>query len=304
MPTNTGANSVEKAAETISGLLNPAPLATPEATPEVTPESQPATTAAPVETTPESLAPATPPGETEAPKLYDVPYGDTTEQRTIDQLISGNMMERDYRFKTGKLGERDTALTANEAKVAQQIVDLEAALQHDAENFNSPEMLELKGENPAAYWERFEVVKVRADLLNKAKAEQAESVQATANTNRAKEMELLHTAIPDWLDPGKKSTQWSELSVYESGFGRDINTVSNHRDIVNARKAMLYDRIMSQDIEANKDNPAPKSTAPAAPVKEEVTTAEQGLKDTLKKTGRRQDAQALMKSILQRPAPS
>ena len=289
------------AAETISGLLNPEPAtANQEEQTDVAPELQTDTVTETTETTPETLAPETPPSEPESPTLYDVTYGDEVKKLTIDELISGNMMERDYRYKTGKFGERERTIAANEAKLSQNLTDLDAALQQDATDLGSAAMLELKEADPNSYWEAFEKVKIRADTLNKAKADRAESDKHKAQTNLVRENELMVQAIPTWLDSNVMQKEFTELGVYLSSRGQDISTITNHKEVVNARKAMLYDRIMSQDIETNRDRTPPKSTSPTPSAIQEVTTAETQRLETLKKTGRRQDAQAVINDILKR----
>ena len=177
-------------------------------------------------------------------------------------------------------------------------------LVNEAEDLNSARNLELKEDNPNAYWEKFEALKVRADTLNKAKADRVQSDQVKVQTNMAKERDLMIQAIPDWLDTGKMNDQWQELSVYLSSNGQDINAITNHTGIVNARKSMLYDRLISQDIEGKRDRTPPKSTTPASPSDIPVSDAAKGRLDALAKTGRRQDAQAVIKDILNRPNTS
>jgi len=238
--------------------------------------------------------------ETEAPQLYEVKYGDDVQKVTLDELISGNMMQRDYQHHKGQLNKEKEALAAEREKLNSAISELEVRVNFEANQLDSPEMIQLKEDNPTEYWSIFEKIKSDVDLLNQAKAEQASRLEAERNQTLQTERQKLLEAVPDWLDNSKLSKDWAELQAYESGFGRDINQITNHRDLVNARKAMMYDRLMSQNLEAKRDDPPPVVATPSPSIQEKETTAEQQRKERLKKTGRRQDAQAVLKDILSR----
>lgn len=302
MPTdNPGANSVQEAENTIRSLLDSAPeMASELLHTEVAPELQTETTTEIVETTEETLAPETPAGETESPRLFEVKYGDDVQQLTEEQLISGNMMQADYTRKTMALSDRQKAVDANEAKVSAQLVELETVILAEAEDLGSVEMQELRTDDPGEYLAKLEKVKAKADILNKMKADQETTRVNTKNAQLAQERELMVQAIPEWLDPTKLSSQWTELSAYLGGQGQDINSITSHRDIVNARKAMLFDRLQSQDIEAKKDKSAPKSTSTSTLSVAEATTAEKQRSERLGKSGKMKDAQMVIKDILAR----
>jgi len=238
--------------------------------------------------------------ETEAPQLYEVKYGDDVQKVTLDELISGNMMQRDYQHHKGQLNKEKEALAAEREKLNSAISELEVRVNFEANQLDSPEMIQLKEDNPTEYWSIFEKIKSDVDLLNQAKAEQASRLEAERNQTLQTERQKLLEAVPDWLDNSKLSKDWAELQAYESGFGRDINQITNHRDLVNARKAMMYDRLMSQNLEAKRDDPPPVVATPSPSIQEKETTAEQQRKERRKKTGRRQDAQAVLKDILSR----
>jgi hypothetical protein len=302
MPTmHDGAHSVQASANKIRDILSEEPQANPaqevEAAQGLSPEPAAEQQAEPA---PEAEGLETPTSEPEAPQLYDVKYGDETKQLSLEELINGNMMERDYRHKTGKLSAREKAIAANEAKLNQTLSDLEMALQSDVEDLESPAMLELREVDPNSYWQAFEKVKIRADKFNQAREAKALAEQEKRQETLGRERELMIQAIPEWLDSNKMQTQWSDLSVYLSSQNQDINQISTHQGIVNARKAMLYDRVMAQDIEQNKTATPAKSTPPAATDAAEITSAEQKRRDRLSKTGRVRDAQAVISDILSR----
>lgn len=308
MPTeNPLPGSVDEAANTISGLLNQEPAeqaATPEAAPEAAQELQAETateTAEPATRadTPETLAPTG--GDTDEPQRYDVKYGDTTESLTVEELVKNNLMERDYRHKSMQLGDQQRTVDAKQVQLEQALSDLEAVVTAEAQNLSGAEMQQLRVDDPGSYLNELEKTRAKHELLTKIKAQKLQTDTDQRNTDIQREGNLMIQAIPEWLDKEAQTKEWNELSVYLNGFGVNINTITQHRDIVNARKAMLFDRTEIQaSLASKKQVTAPKSTTPNAPQsKPEVTDAVKARRDTLAKTGRRQDAQAVIKDLLE-----
>lgn len=88
----------------------------------------------------------------------------------------------------------------------------------------------------------------QAELTQRNQSEQAQHMQART----AQEQEKLLAALPDWKDPAKAKDEASAVDGYlhTAGFSeQERNTISDHRLIVVARKAMLYDQIMKQQAQ-------------------------------------------------------
>lgn len=243
----------------------------------------------------------TPQGDTDEDsteeQLFDVPYGDTVEKLTLDQLIKGNMMERNYRQGTMENAEMRRALEEKNRKFDQYLADLETLVNIEADHLGSPGMVELKEVDPEAYWSEFEKTKLKVDKLKALQLKQREDKETKAKEDLAKESELTLKAIPEWLDNDKAKAEWQELAVFLKGYGVDIGTITNHKSIMFARKAMLFDRIQSKSIEDKKVKKPPKSTKPNAS-KDEARPKESKSRDRLAKTGNVRDAQAALKELL------
>lgn len=236
-------------------------------------------------------------GDTEEEQLFEVKYGDTVEKLTLDQLIKGNMMEKNYRQGTMENADMRRALEEKTGKVDQYLADLEALVNVEADHLGSAEMQELKEVDPEAYWSSFEKTKAKVDQLKKFQAKQKEEKAAKKKEKLAKENELLQKAIPEWLDGDKAKADFQSLGVYLKGHDIDIGTMTNHKDIVLARKAMLFDQIQSKSIEEKKVVTPPKSTKPSAS-QETAKPKENKARDKLSKTGHVRDAQAALKELL------
>jgi len=236
-------------------------------------------------------------GDTVEAQLFDVKYGDTVEKLTLDQLIKGNMMEKNYRQGTMDNADTRRALEEKSSKFDQYLTDLESLVNVEADHLGTTEMQELKEVDPEAYWSTFEKTKVKVDQLKKFQAKQKEDKATKAKTDLAKESELTLKAIPEWLDNDKAKAEWQDLTVFLKGHGVEISTMTNHKNIVLARKAMLFDKIQSKSIEDKKVNTPPKSTKPGS-TNDEAKPVEHTARKKLSKTGHVRDAQAALKELL------
>jgi len=114
--------------------------------------------------------------------------------------------------------------------------------------------------------------------------------------------QMLLEAIPEWRDSGKADAEKAELSDYliGQGFSRDdVSAASDHRLIVMARKAKMFDEMKANSNAARKKvAKVPKVVKPGAPKPQEQKSREQqaALKARLQKSGKLDDAFALLKS--------
>ncbi|MNJ22499.1 hypothetical protein D3C77_168700 [compost metagenome] len=94
-------------------------------------------------------------------------------------------------------------------------------------------------------------------------AEQFQTEQAQAHQSylTAQRDELL-AKLPDWKDEAKATAEKAAISKFlqEQGFGdEDISSIADHRHVLIARKAMLYDQLMANaKVQAKKVQEAPQ----------------------------------------------
>jgi hypothetical protein len=110
--------------------------------------------------------------------------------------------------------------------------------------------------------------------------------------------EILLQKLPEWREPQKAETEKVQIADYliRQGFTQgDLSNLIDHRQVLMARKAMLYDQSRGQ-VDAAKKRVAkvPKVMKPGAPKPTEQRAAErlQGLKAKLEKSGSIEDAVA------------
>lgn len=89
----------------------------------------------------------------------------------------------------------------------------------------------------------------QAELTRREQFEQSQQMQARA----AEEQQKLLDVLPEWKDPAKAKDEASAVDGYlqKAGFSeQERNGIADHRVIVVARKAMLYDQLMQQQAQA------------------------------------------------------
>ena len=292
----TGADVVS-AAKRISGILSPEPEPTGDSEPVVTEE---------LEATPETLeAPeVSEPSDTQSEvEKYKVKVNGEDLDVTLDDLTKSYMMESDYRQKTMKISEERKALELNQAEVAGKLAEMKQLIEFESSALDSEEMQELRDTDPDDYIRRVEAVKAKAQKYGKFKTEAESRLKAEREQFILEEQQKLIQAIPDFLDQDKLKSETPKITeqLIKAGYTNDeLQGLSDHRTFVLARKAMLYDQIMSQSPEEKKINQAPKAAKPATTTTKEdrVSQAQKDTRARLKKTGNVKDAQKAIKNML------
>src|SRR5579875_3741526 len=108
-------------------------------------------------------------------------------------------------------------------------------------------------------------------------------------------------ALPEWKDPAKYAAESAEVARFLTQHGyadEDLNNLYDHRAVLIARKAMLYDKM--QAVQAKKVTPvqepprAVKSGNANTPIQSKKDAELQALQKRFKKTGKDDDAVALL----------
>lgn len=191
---------------------------------------------------------------------YKVKVNGEEKEVTLDELIKGYQLESDYRIKTSQLAEQARA-TQEQYQRAQQLQahyaqQLQAYQQQLATLQPQPPDPDMIGKDPVAFlrhqqayqqWQQqMQVVAAEQQRLGEMQAlQQAQMQQQTL----AQQGELLIKAIPEWADQEKGKAEKAALSSYlvGQGFGHDeVAAVTDHRAVVLARKAMLYDEMIKK----------------------------------------------------------
>ena len=234
----------------------------------------------------------------------------------LSELKNGYQRQADYTRKTMEVSEQRKAAEAERAQALQERqayaanlhrmqAQLEGALQQQQQT-NWEELLQS---DPVEYLKQQHQAQARQAQLNQVYAEQQrisalqQAEQAhVRQTYLAQQQEELLAKLPEWKDEAKAKAEKTALRDYllESGYDRQtVETITDAKAVLLARKAMLYDQMVGKASAAAKR----VSTLPTK-VERPGTGDNPGLDrrssayQRLSKTGKAEDAAALFATIL------
>lgn len=181
----------------------------------------------------------------------------------LSELKSGYQRQADYTRKTTEVAEQRRAAEAESSKAREERnayqgklqtmqVQLEAALQQQQQT----DWTALLESDPVEYLKQQHLSQQRQATLQQVYTEQqkvagqvqAEQAQARQSYLAQQQDELL-AKLPDWKDAAKAKAEKTALRDYllESGYdSKTVETITDAKAVVLARKAMLYDQIVSK----------------------------------------------------------
>lgn len=240
-------------------------------------------------------------------KLADVKASFQIQQAAEQRLAEAK--ER-ARAETSAIAQRREELNQQFNVTATLIQQAEKLLQGDVSKVNWDK---LRNDDPAEFSARQLEYSQRLaqieQMKNAARAQyqqtqgqfQAEESERTRQ-RLAEESEKLFQKIPEWKDPEKAKTEKQMLAEYLIGSGmtqEEVASATDHRLIVMARKAMLYDKGQNNaEVAKKKVMTIPKVMKPGATKTPEQTKSIQKaqMKQRLQKSGSLEDALALLRS--------
>lgn len=254
------------------------------------------------------------------------------EAEFIDLVVNGEQVKKtkaevvelaqkgaDYTQKTQQLAEQRRLAQAEINAKAEEFRLQEAVVDHLAEAKSLEAQLKqyqgidwnaLVDSDPIQamkldrqYRELQNAYSQKVSEINTTRQQVAERQQVFTQELLAREKQSLLEAIPDWRDTAKATAERSEIkaALQKAGFTEaEIGHLSDHRSVVIARKAMLYDQLMSKKPEVQKRvADAPKPVKPGATQQRNPKgEAYQKTRDQLKKTGRAEYAQSAIERLL------
>lgn len=238
---------------------------------------------------------------------------------TLHELKRGFLREQDYTRKTQALAEQRrqfeataegelTALRTERQQLSQALGQVQAYMQELMPK--EPDWNALYARDPAEYaaqrelWRTWQeqVQGIEGRRRQIAEREQAENLRQLQNTLQAEKGKLM-AAIPEWEKPEVAKAEKQKILDWgqKVGFSEDeLNTIIDHRALVVARKAMLYDELMGKKQQL-RATPATKvkTVAPGSSgTKPGKATDLTRSKQRLAQTGRVRDAAAVFEQLL------
>lgn len=254
--------------------------------------------------------------ESEQPQKFTVKIDGKDVEVTLDELRNGYQRQADYTRKTMEISEARKAAEAefNQARqerqvYAQQLQTYQQQLAQalgEQQNINWQQLLES---DPVEYLKQQHLYNQRQAAFQSAQQEQArvwQQQQAEQATHIQKfvseQQEALLAKLPEWKDEARAKADKEELKNFlrENAFNdNEIGNVLDHRQIVIARKAMMYDRLMSKAQAASKkvQTLPPKVERPGVTQTGNADQRTAAMK-RLSKSGRVEDAASVFSQFL------
>ena len=235
----------------------------------------------------------------------------------LSELKNGYQRQADYTRKTMEVAETRKTADAEIAQARQERNQRAAQLAELANQTQALLNVQTQGVNwqnlldtdPVEYLKQQRTAQERQAHLQAINQErqrlhsqqQAETAEAQANYLQSQQRELL-AKLPEWSDETKAKAEKAALRDFlvNEGFDADsLNQITDARAVVLARKAMLYDQMMSKaQAAAKKVATLPtKVERPGSPEAQGLDRRAASFQ-RLGKTGKIEDAAALFAQIL------
>lgn len=184
----------------------------------------------------------------------------------LSELLKGYSLESDYRVKTSQLAEQNRAVQAHAQQVQQMQAQYAQALAMHTQQLSvmqpkAPDPALIQSD-PVAFLQQQQAYQAWQQQMSQAIAEQDQLSRAQQADREqahgqylAQQYDLMLQAIPEWKDGTAAQTGKKALSDYltQQGYSADeIAQAVDHRSIVVARKAMLYDQMMAKQADVTK----------------------------------------------------
>jgi hypothetical protein len=246
--------------------------------------------------------------------------GNTTET-TFSELVKSyqissaaekRLEESKQKAKTlyQQIAEKSDALQAEYAVAANLITKVEQVLNQDTAQID---WKTLREDDPAEYSARKSEIAERRQQIDSMKqealhayqqslAKQSHEAEAQRNQTLMAEHAMLLEKMPEWQNAEKAKTEKTEIAHYLMGLGfseQEVYNATDHKSILLARKAMLYDKGQkSIDTAKKRVVTVPKVLKPGAPKPQEKQSQERvtQLRSRLRTSGSLNDAFALLKA--------
>lgn len=223
------------------------------------------------------LEPEVEPGEPEdEPQTFTVKIDGKEVEVSLDELKNGYQRQSDYTKKTMEAAEQRKTADAEVQKAQQERQQYAGELQRMAvqlegvlEQQSQIDWAALIESDPVEYLKQQQLFQQRQALYQKNMQEQQQLAQQFQNEQAqahqsylAEQQENLLAKLPDWKDDAKAAAEKAAISKFlqEQGFeADDISSIADHRHVIIARKAMLYDQVMANaKLQAKKVQEAPQ----------------------------------------------
>lgn len=247
------------------------------------------------------------PGE----QLYTVTIDGKEEQVTLAELQNGYQRTADYTRKTQALSEERKAaeaelesVRAERAEYAQLLPKLRTTF--EAGMGPEPDWNALRQQDPAraaVLWQQREDQRRHIQQLKaeeqRVLQEQERDAQRQAQAHAEEQRKLLLDKLPEWRkdEVANKEAAGIKKMLADAGFPPEQQVIGDHRYVMIARKALLYDQMMEKRKGLDKKRAGAPVVKPGGGMPKSKNPAAKQY-DQLKRTGSVKDAANLFANLL------
>ena len=255
----------------------------------------------------------------DAPEMVEVDIDGYKVSMPADKaakLEAERLMQADYTKKTMQAAEQRKAAEAETAKArhereayAHNLNRLQSQLEGTLQEQQNVDWEALLNSDPVEYLKQQHLAQARQAKLQQvyteqqriASQQQAEAEQAHASHLQSQQQALL-AKLPEWQDAKKADAERSAIRDFliKEGYEADsLNKITDARAVVLARKAMLYDQMMSKAHAAAKkvSNLPTKVERPGVAAEAPGLDKRSSAFQKLAKSGKAEDAAAIFASM-------
>ena len=187
----------------------------------------------------------------------------------IAEAHKSGLRQDDYTRKTQEVAEQRKAAEAETSKAREErgryeqgLLQAQAVLSTQVQEYQNVDWRQLLKSDPIAYMEHKQIAEERQLQLQQTREQlgrvsqqsQAEHQTALAAHVESQRTELI-AKIPEWKDAAVMKAEATELRDYLKTQGlseQEIYSVTDHRAIIQSRKAMLFDKMIAKASVATK----------------------------------------------------
>lgn len=209
----------------------------------------PAAPASEAPTLPEPTTPDEAPEDAPPEPEFDIDGRKLKQSELIEAYRKTQAPAQPAQPQQGDAALQEAARLAKAAAAYEQ--NLQALIQAQTPNFEK-----LLDENPqeflkAQYRHHQQMLALQQAQSHRqeAEAQQRQHFEAELQRTLQTEAEKLSAAVPEWKDETVAKTERNELTSYlqKLGYTPDVlNGIADHREVLIARKAMLYDKMVAE----------------------------------------------------------
>lgn len=254
--------------------------------------------------------------DTEQPETITIKVDGKDVEVTLDELKKGYQRQADYTRKTMEVSETRKQAEAEATKAREERTQYATKLQEQSVLLNAVlqeqtqiDWQQLLDTDPVEYLKQQHLYQQRQAALQGVQAEQQKVWQMQqaeqakhVQTFISQQQEQLLAKLPEWKDEAKAKAEKSALRDYltEAGFEADeLNNLSDHRSVIVARKAMLYEKMMKEaKAAAKKVQNVPQRVERASTGQSAAIDKRGAAYQRLSRSGKVEDAASVFASLL------